>query len=469
MCNKALRSKCLSKAVLRDLLVAVMVRTGRYAPSLQWHLQQQEHSPEELLQLLQGCSTYPSGWDHYLLGSHLAYSRGRHASVPSDGLLRDCGGNILCNASAEQTIHLSECTRAFSDIVYCRRRGLQRETGSAGGEIGVDCVEDLSAGTISGNTGGGAVGGGTVRACFLSCELDSSDCDTICYPGLALGGDRVAVAGDPLPHFADARALSIDCAPGEARLGPFTRVAWQLPPGFVPSTSAASRDTVVECGVGGCQSGVDGNCAMRVEYPEAMVPTLVRSHVAYFEVTVLETDRKPPENQAPCIAVGLCLEGFPLKQFMPGWGSQSVGYHSDDGQLHYGMDTVGLWPARPFGAGDTVGCGVVYPPLVGDAKGHPKNLALGSIFFTLNGRVFSEGMPLLDFYAFDEYQDLALGDEPWCYRDLPTGGLYPCVVSSGVCERVFCVLCLYASNVSAVHMTYCHCAHICCLFMCAGT
>jgi hypothetical protein len=110
------------------------------------------------------------------------------------------------------------------------------------------------------------------------------------------------------------------------------------------------------------------------------------SCVAYFEVFVHpppEYVQRDPyygrrlyhENRPTCVSVGLANPSFSSEGRMPGWDSRSFGYHGDDGHYFHG-DGVGIEFGPPFGSGDTVGCGIVYPPLVRS----------GRLFFTKNGR-----------------------------------------------------------------------------------
>jgi hypothetical protein len=134
------------------------------------------------------------------------------------------------------------------------------------------------------------------------------------------------------------------------------------------------------------------------------------SLVAYFEVDVdvRAANMSIPEefqhqDVAPCIAVGVATLRFPTNGTMPGWDENSFGFHGDDGHYFHGRafgqqfcrskleyefvsSEHGSLPRTAsssvfncrFGPGDTVGCGIVYPPLT-------KHL-FPEVFFTLNGR-----------------------------------------------------------------------------------
>lgn len=106
--------------------------------------------------------------------------------------------------------------------------------------------------------------------------------------------------------------------------------------------------------------------------------------VSYFEVSILPAPaeflgtrprglgRHRYGTTAPeCVAVGLATESFSLHTRMPGWDSQSYGYHGDDGGIFHAAGSMIKEYGSHFGVGDTIGCGVDYPKQ--------------AIFFTLNG------------------------------------------------------------------------------------
>ncbi|KAI5811980.1 hypothetical protein BZA77DRAFT_253909 [Pyronema omphalodes] len=69
--------------------------------------------------------------------------------------------------------------------------------------------------------------------------------------------------------------------------------------------------------------------------------------------------------------VGLGLTNGPLQCLdrMPGWDHNTWGYHGDDGyKFHNTVHRLGF--IETYGAGDTVGCGVI----------------AGRLFFTKNGK-----------------------------------------------------------------------------------
>jgi hypothetical protein len=69
------------------------------------------------------------------------------------------------------------------------------------------------------------------------------------------------------------------------------------------------------------------------------------------------------------LGIGLCWENVPLNR-LPGWETNSFGYHADDGNSFCQSGT-----GKPYGptftTGDTVGCGI--------------NFIDSTVFFTKNG------------------------------------------------------------------------------------
>jgi hypothetical protein len=112
--------------------------------------------------------------------------------------------------------------------------------------------------------------------------------------------------------------------------------------------------------------------------------------VAYFEVSITEDKRTEPESPSPlrseekreCVAVGIATESFSYKTKMPGWDSQSFGYHGDDGGTFHASGGMVERFGPCFGSGDTVGCGIDY-------------ISRG-IFFTLNGNFLGYGWKQID-------------------------------------------------------------------------
>lgn len=109
--------------------------------------------------------------------------------------------------------------------------------------------------------------------------------------------------------------------------------------------------------------------------------------VAYFEVSIGVGSRPRTQGAMPpgfedlaepmgggppeCIAVGMATYRFALHSKLPGWDSQSFGYHGDDGAIFHGQGKHLSSYGPTYGLHDTIGCGVNYVDR--------------SIFFTLNG------------------------------------------------------------------------------------
>jgi len=106
--------------------------------------------------------------------------------------------------------------------------------------------------------------------------------------------------------------------------------------------------------------------------------------VAYFEVSILEQQEPLEGNpvRRDCVAVGVATESFSCQTRMPGWDSQSFGYHGDDGGTFHASGAMLERFGPCFGTGDTVGCGIDYV-----ARG---------IFFTLNGVFLGYGWKQID-------------------------------------------------------------------------
>jgi len=101
--------------------------------------------------------------------------------------------------------------------------------------------------------------------------------------------------------------------------------------------------------------------------------------VSYFEIAVEEPDETimTPEYLRrfsfedsfaepfikDCVVIGLATAAFDCRMELPGWDSDSFGYHSDTGALYhggfYGTGTIQR-STHPFGTGDTVGMGIDY-------------------------------------------------------------------------------------------------------------
>eukprot|EP01041_Mallomonas_annulata_P000974 gene974-1892_t len=95
----------------------------------------------------------------------------------------------------------------------------------------------------------------------------------------------------------------------------------------------------------------------------------------YFEVEIVDASQKD-------IGVGLAVYGiFPVKDEMPGWDTNSFGYHGDDGRKFGFGSTSGIWPL--WNVGDVVGCGF--------------DMERRAIFYTLNGELLGDAFNEVSF------------------------------------------------------------------------
>lgn len=70
----------------------------------------------------------------------------------------------------------------------------------------------------------------------------------------------------------------------------------------------------------------------------------------------------PNAKRQRVLAVPLFVPSRPSSQLQPGWDDKSWGFHSDDGLFHHREIPLDVEPVT-FGPGDTVGCGLLYPPV----------------------------------------------------------------------------------------------------------
>jgi hypothetical protein len=113
-----------------------------------------------------------------------------------------------------------------------------------------------------------------------------------------------------------------------------------------------------------------------------------------------------------CVAIGLSTMMFNPRGKMPGWDSNSFGYHGDDGGIFHGHGDMIRQYGPSFGPGDSVGCGIEYTSK--------------RIFFVKNGQFLG--------FAFDTLSD-----------DVIERGLYPTIGVDTECPlfvnfgaRAFC-------------------------------
>lgn len=97
--------------------------------------------------------------------------------------------------------------------------------------------------------------------------------------------------------------------------------------------------------------------------------------ISYYEVEIkpsrLDNGSIHRTNPFECVAVGLATQSFQKNKRLPGWDSESFGYHGDDGGIFHGKGKQLSEFGPRYGCNDIVGCGF--------------NHKEGSIFYTLNG------------------------------------------------------------------------------------
>ncbi len=98
------------------------------------------------------------------------------------------------------------------------------------------------------------------------------------------------------------------------------------------------------------------------------------SCISYFEVEILHNLGYSAMDDFRRFSMGIACSLFPLRKKQLGFDQHSFGYHRD-GSLVHGCRKLAQMAA--YSTGDTIGCGLIYPPLT--------NSPLGKIFFTKNG------------------------------------------------------------------------------------
>ena len=93
---------------------------------------------------------------------------------------------------------------------------------------------------------------------------------------------------------------------------------------------------------------------------------------SYFEIEVLK------RGVDGTITIGLCHSKYSTTR-QPGWDSNSIGYHGDDGNLFHEQGHGKDWKGTPFQEGDVIGCGIDF-----DSDAIP---GCCSVFFTKNGEL----------------------------------------------------------------------------------
>jgi hypothetical protein len=115
--------------------------------------------------------------------------------------------------------------------------------------------------------------------------------------------------------------------------------------------------------------------------------------LAYFEISISnhkseplglgDSDAESELSEEPVISIGFGGEFTDQTQAHVGWNIWSVGYHGDDGGVFQGLPYLrgdDSDRARPYGNGNTVGCGIDYRK--------------GEVFFTLDGEVIGTLMSI---------------------------------------------------------------------------
>ena len=117
------------------------------------------------------------------------------------------------------------------------------------------------------------------------------------------------------------------------------------------------------------------NVSSGPNYPGTVVfPPFSDQRLNYFEVKIVS---KRSDRDFPEVGVGVGPTAYNLN-WLPGWGINSVGYHSDDGQIYHSFIQYSRRSLGPTCAvGDVMGCGVVFEDLAEHAM----------VWFTKNGRV----------------------------------------------------------------------------------
>ena len=119
-----------------------------------------------------------------------------------------------------------------------------------------------------------------------------------------------------------------------------------------------------------------------LDMADLMVPPfpIQHRHHSSFNAPLLNT----PRSRYECVAIGLSTLAFSPRDKMPGWDSNSYGYHGDDGGIFHGQGDMLRRYGPSFGPGDVIGCGLDY--------------TTKRVFFVKNGEFLG--------YAFDVRDDV---------------------------------------------------------------
>ena len=113
---------------------------------------------------------------------------------------------------------------------------------------------------------------------------------------------------------------------------------------------------------------------MLVQHQQPGYKVASLSCIAYYEANVHLNQGYSAMDGFRRFSIGLACALFPLRKKQLGFDNYSFGYHRDGHFVHGNRRCAHLAAYSP---GDTVGCGLIYPPLTG--------INFGKIFFTKNG------------------------------------------------------------------------------------
>lgn len=110
------------------------------------------------------------------------------------------------------------------------------------------------------------------------------------------------------------------------------------------------------------------------------------SSVYYFEVKLIACDNGVQQTILPSVAIGFCGKESRTTGVQPGWRSDGLGYHSNNGKIYHAGNNYGIMHdcqyGPTFGGGHVVGCGVHIPS--------------GSVLFTKNGNFIGTAFIVLN-------------------------------------------------------------------------
>ncbi|KAK7485474.1 hypothetical protein BaRGS_00023284 [Batillaria attramentaria] len=122
---------------------------------------------------------------------------------------------------------------------------------------------------------------------------------------------------------------------------------------------------------------------VKVEWPTAPAKDIDLFVFTYYEVQVLTFNK--PESEG--LGIGVVPPVFSRTEF-PGWSTDTVGFHGDDGGLHHNGSQVTSSDENKCKQGDVMGCGIVFPP--SDVTGGNASLLepiLVTVYFTKNEKL----------------------------------------------------------------------------------